>query len=132
MARESATVGAIIPERTTLDGEEIRLRDRVLSLATAAELSASEQEEITVLSKALRSKRNEIETTIAEESIDRGDADALAEHAIGISRALSVLGKAGTDEDIEDAMNTQKVADTQRWISFVKEAKGGIDRGLDR
>lgn len=130
--RDSATVGAAIPEEIVLDGESVVLRELVADLSTQSDLSESDREQVQALVIALRQKRAALVSRIEESIEDRETADRVADRIIGVNRALSVLAGIDETETIEAAMQAQSVADTQRWISFVKEAKGGIERGLDR
>ena len=130
--RDSATVGVSIPEHITMQGEEIDLQEQVMSFMTATSLDESEDQARQALLLAVRQERNELVDRIEHVVETHEEADAVAERVIGLNRALSVLSAIGTDEDIESAMEAHAVADMQRWISFVKEAKGGIDRGIGR
>ncbi len=130
--RESATVGASIPERLRLEGETVRLRTRILSLQRRDSLDPSAEEERERLLVALRGKRRELLDRLEQDPLDREDGEELAGRIIEIDRARSALRDAGEDTEIEEEIREQRVQDAERWRSFVKRTRQGIDRTLDR
>lgn len=111
--RESATVGAEIPETISLEGESIALADRI----TSGETDAS-------LRPRLRRERTRLREAIAEDRVDRETAETYVDRIAGLDRALAHLEG---DGDIEGAAERAARADRQRWRSFVREVRGEND-----
>lgn len=130
--REGATVGTRIPERAEVAGEEIALRRRVLRLQNADPLTGADRDERDRLVRALRQNRRDLVERLEEAPIDRPTGERLVDRIVGIDRAMGALRAAGEDDDIEEAIRQQRVADVERWRSFVKRTRQGLDRSFDR
>ena len=130
--RDSATIGARIPERLELEGETIAVRERILTLQRAKTLDPAQESEREELQIALRRRRTELQERLEEDDIDRATGESLADTIIDIDRGRAALRAVGEDTDIEEAMRKQQVADAERWRSFIKELHGSITRSLDR
>lgn len=130
--RDSATVGASIPERLELEGRTVSLRDRILALQRADALGPAQESERDELLVALRRKRTELLDRLEHGDIDHSTGEALASAIIDIDRARAALRSAGDDVDIEEEIREQRVADAERWRSFIKQSRRGIERSLDR
>lgn len=130
--RESATVGAAIPERLSVRGEELELRAEVMALQREDALTEAAAEHLRTLTRALRRERTERVNRLETEPMDRAEGEAVVETIIGIDRALEALTSVDEEVNIEAEIQQREVADMARWRSFLNEAKGGIDRGRDR
>lgn len=130
--RESATIGASMPKRITLEEEPVALEERVLRLQRLDSLSKEDRAERDNLLVALRGKRLELVEQLEEEPMDRDTGETLVEQVIGIDRARAALRSVGSDTDIEEEIRKQRVADAERWRSFVKRTSRDLDRSLDR
>lgn len=130
--RESATVGATIPHSLAIDEAEVPLRERVLALQRTDELSAEQETERSELLVALRGRRAELLARLEEDPMDRETGEGVADRIVGLDRARAALRTAGEDVDIEEEIRERAVADADRWRSFLKRTRGGIDRSLDR
>ena len=129
--REGATVGAKIPERLTIGGEVLELRDRILGFQGE---TPSDEDAIHDLTVALRgARKNRHDRLESDENLEYETGERLVEEIIGIDRALIALRSIGESDDIEAAIRRQEVADTERWRHFIKKASTNeLDRGLTR
>lgn len=126
--RESATIGASMPQRITLEEEPVALEERVLRLQRLDSLSKEDRAERDNLLVALRGKRLELVEQLEEVPMDRETGEDLVEQVIGIDRARAALRSVGSDTDIEEEIRKQRVADAERWRSFVKRTSRDLDR----
>ncbi|MFB6162676.1 MAG: DUF5788 family protein [Halococcoides sp.] len=115
--RESASVGATVPESIESDGESVPLA------ALVREADALDAERRTDLRTAVRRTRSRLREAIAEDRVDRETARAYAERIAGLDRALAHLDV----DDIEATAAAAERADRQRWRSFVREVRGEDD-----
>jgi hypothetical protein len=140
IGRESATVGADIPDRIDVQGEEIDLRTFVFEIKRRDTIPAGERERVERAKKNLRRERLQRKQAIEnteEGSPDRSDSgpasaddeitfeegEEIAAAIIGIDRALNALESLGTT-DIEAEEQRNEAADTKRWMNFLKQALG--------
>lgn len=130
--RESATIGTSIPERLVLDGDPVALKERIVTLQRRESLSDEDEADRDALLVALRGKRLELRDRLEHGDIDRETGETLVEEIVAIDRARAALRAVGTDTDIEEEIREQEVADAERWRSFVKRTRGGLDRSLGR
>ena len=124
--RESATVGAEIPERITVQGEQVDLREFVFEIKRRDTIPAGERERVDQAKKNLRRERLQRKQRIEDEDITREEGEAIVEAVIGIDRALNALEQLGP-ADIEAEAERQEAADRKRWMKFLKKALGRDD-----
>jgi hypothetical protein len=126
--REGATVGASIPDRITVQGEEIALQEFVFEIKRLDSVPPGRREQVEQAKRNLRRERlqrkQRIENDWAE--LDFEEGDRLAESVIGIDRALSALESLGSS-DVEAAAEAQEAADRKRWMKFLRKALGRDD-----
>ena len=129
--RESATVGADIPERITVQGEEIDLRTFVFEIKRRETVPPGERERVDRAKRNLRRERLQRKQRIEDGGLSLEEGEALAESIVGIDRALNAL-ESLEPTDLEGEVAAQRAADTKRWMSFLKKALGredATDRG---
>ncbi|WP_336327988.1 DUF5788 family protein [Halovenus sp. HT40] len=137
--RESATVGASIPDEITIQGEEINLQEFVFEIRRRETIPQGERERVERAKKNLRRERLQRKQRIEDEPITFEEGERLAEAIIGIDRALNELESLGP-VDIEGEAQAQEAADRKRWMKFLKKALGhadddsshGVSRGRGR
>ena len=137
--RESATVGASIPDEITIQGEEINLQEFVFEIRRRETIPQGERERVERAKKNLRRERLQRKQRIEDEPITYEEGERLAEAIIGIDRALNELESLGP-VDIEGEAKAQEAADRKRWMKFLKKALGhadddsshGVSRGRGR
>jgi hypothetical protein len=126
IGRESATVGADIPDRIDVQGEEIDLRTFVFEIKRRETVPAGERERVERAKKNLRRERLQRKQEIESGEITFEAGEELAAAIIGIDRALNALESLGaTDLEAEERRN--EAADTKRWMNFLKQALGRDD-----
>ncbi len=124
--RESATVGASIPEQITIQGEEINLQEFVFEIRRRDTIPSGERERVEQAKKNLRRERLQRKQRIEDDPITYEEGDRLTEAIIGIDRALNELESLGP-VDIEDEAQAQEAADRKRWMKFLQKALGNAD-----
>ena len=124
--REGATVGADIPERITVQGEEVNLQQFVFEIKRRDTVPAGERERVERAKKNLRRERLQRLQRIEDDEVSYAEGERLVESIIGIDRALNALEQLGS-ADLEREAKAQEAADRKRWMSFLKKALGHED-----
>ena len=124
--REGATVGADIPERITVQGEEGNLQQFVFEIKRRETVPAGERERVDRAKKNLRRERLQRRQRIEDDEVSYEEGERLVESIIGIDRALNALEQLGP-ANLETETQAQEAADRKRWLSFLKKALGHED-----
>ena len=124
VGRESATVGASIPEELALDGETFPLREFVFEARRADAVTPERREAVEEATRRLRRARTERVTRLEEADLDYATGETLAAEVIGIDRALDALEGVETETDVEAEAARAEAADRKRWHAFLREATG--------
>ena len=134
--REGATVGADIPDRITVQGDELDLQEFVFEIRRRDTVPTGERERVERAKKNLRRERLQRKQRIEEDDISFEEGEELAKAIIGIDRALNALEQLGP-VDLEREAQAQHAADQKRWVKFLQKALGhenddanpGVGRG---
>jgi hypothetical protein len=130
--RESATVGASIPDEIDLQGERFELGAFVFEVKRRDSVPADTREEVDEVKTLLRRERLQRRQTLEEGDITREEGERIVEVLVGIDRALNALESMGATS-LEAEAEAQERADQKRWYSFLKQALGhDDDRGIRR
>ncbi|MFT4921415.1 MAG: hypothetical protein ACI8XM_000612 [Haloarculaceae archaeon] len=121
--REGATVGADIPDRITVQGEEIALQEFVFEIRRRETIPKGERERVERAKKNLRRERLQRKQLIEDEEVSYEDGQQVARAIIGIDRALNALEQLGP-VDVEAEARAQEAADRKRWMKFLQKALG--------
>lgn len=121
--REGATVGADIPDRIAVQGEEIDLQQFVFEIKRRETIPLGERERVEQAKKNLRRERTQRRQRIESGEIEYTDGERLADSIVGIDRALNALENLGPT-DLEAEAETTERADQKRWLSFLQKALG--------
>jgi hypothetical protein len=124
--REGATVGADIPERITVQGEEVNLQQFVFEIKRRDTVPAGERERVDRAKKNLRRERLQRLQRIEDDEVSYAEGQRLVESIIGIDRALNALEGLGP-ANLEREAEAQEAADRKRWMKFLKKALGHED-----
>ncbi|GAA0233601.1 DUF5788 family protein [Halobaculum roseum] len=124
--KESATIGADIPDRIEVQGEEIDLRTFVFEIKRRETIPEGERERVERAKRNLRRERLERLEEIEENRVDFETGEELAASIIGIDRALEALDNL-RPADVESEARRQEAMDKKRWMSFLKKALGRED-----
>ncbi|SDZ88973.1 hypothetical protein SAMN04488065_1030 [Haloplanus vescus] len=124
--REGATVGADIPERITVQGDEVDLQQFVFEIKRRDTVPAGERERVDQAKKNLRRERLQRLQKIEDDEVSYAEGERLVESIIGIDRALNALEQLGP-ADLEREAKAKEAADRKRWMSFLKKALGHED-----
>ncbi len=124
--REGATVGASIPDRIEVQGEELDLQSFVFETRKRDVVPESERDRVERAKKNLRRERLQRRQRIEEGDVSREEGERLADSIVGIDRALNALEQLGT-VDLEREVQAKEAADQKRWTKFLKKALGRAD-----
>ncbi|WP_435195757.1 DUF5788 family protein [Natronomonas sp. EA1] len=122
--RESATVGAAIPDVIEVQGEEVNLREFVFEIKRRDTIPAGEEERVQQAKKNLRRERIERVSKIEDNEVSYEEGEELAKSIIGIDRALNALEGLKRGTDIQTEADSKEVADQKRWMNFLKKVLG--------
>ncbi|QZP36755.1 DUF5788 family protein [Halobaculum magnesiiphilum] len=126
VTKESATIGADIPDRIEVQGEEFDLRTFVFEIKRRETIPEGERERVERAKRNLRRERLERLEEIEENRVDFETGEELAASIIGIDRALEALDNL-RPADVESEARRQEAMDKKRWMSFLKKALGRED-----
>ena len=124
--KESATIGADIPDRIEVQGEAIDLREFVFEIKRRDTVPEGERERVEQAKRNLRRERLDRLERIEDNEVDFGTGEELAASIIGIDRALEALDTL-RPADVETEARRQEAMDRKRWMSFLKKALGRDD-----
>jgi len=116
--RQSATVGATIPETISVHGEEIALREFLVETRKIETLPPETRELVSRARQTLAAERKQRVERLKTDQLSREEAEALADEIIGIDRARNAL-KTIRHPDFGDQANSASIDDYKRWLSFV-------------
>jgi hypothetical protein len=130
--RESATVGASIPDEVDVQGETLELASFVFEVKRHDRVPEDLQPEVDQAKRLLRRERKERRERIEDGDISRAEGEREAQVVIGLDRALHALENLGPT-DVEAEAEAQERADQKRWLSFLQDALGRDDsKGVQR
>jgi len=130
--REGATVGAEIPDRIEVQGEEIDLQEFVFEIKRRERIPPGERERVERAKRNLRRERLERKQRIEAGTVSYEEGERLANAIVGIDRALNALESLGAT-DIAAEAEQREAADRKRWVTFLKQALGNEhDRNRNR
>jgi len=121
--RESATVGADIPDRIELGDQTLDLDAFVFEMRRRDAIPAGERERLEDAKRSLRRARRERKERIEAGQIDYEQGEEIAREVIGIDRALNALDDL-SEADLEAEANASEAADRKRWMKFLRKALG--------
>ncbi|WP_226021630.1 DUF5788 family protein [Halomicrobium salinisoli] len=121
--REGATVGAEIPDRIKVQGEEVDLQSFVFEIKRRDTIPSGERERVDRAKKNLRRERIERKQLIEDGEISYEEGQELVDAIVGIDRALNALEQLGP-ADLEQEAQAKEAADKKRWMKFLKKALG--------
>jgi len=128
--RSGSTVGLDIPERITVQGESVDLREFVFEIKRLESVPSGERERVQTAKSNLRRERLQRRQRIEDGEISYEEGEALVESILGIDRALNGLESLGPT-DLKAEVRHREIADRKRWMSFLKQVLGRDD-GADR
>ncbi|MEF8842502.1 MAG: DUF5788 family protein [Haloarculaceae archaeon] len=131
IGREGATVGVSIPERITVQGEEVDLHEFVFEIKRRETVPPGERERVEEAKRNLRRERLQRKQRIEEDEVDFEEGERLAESIVGIDRALEALEGLGPT-DVEAEAKRQETMDRKRWMNFLKQVLGRDDDSSKR
>ncbi|MFB6295490.1 MAG: DUF5788 family protein [Halobacteriales archaeon] len=126
--RAGSTIGAEIPERITVQGEEVALQEFVFEIKRRETVPPGERERVEEAKSNLRRERLQRRQRIEDGEISYEEGEKLAEAIVGIDRALNALENLGPT-DLEAEARRKEMADQKRWMSFLKQVLGHEDAG---
>lgn len=121
--RDGATIGTRIPERVTVHGEEVALREFVFEIKRRETVPSGEQARVDRAKRNLRRERLQRRQRIERGELSYEEGEAMVETILGLDRALHALEQL-EPADLEEAAAKQEAADKQRWLTFLKKVLG--------
>ena len=116
--RQSATVGASIPETITIHGNEIQLQEFLIEARAVEEMSAETSDTVETAKRTFREERAQRVERIESETLSREEAEEVADEIVGIDRALNALETIRHPDYGEEAQSST-IEDHKRWLSFL-------------
>lgn len=121
--RQSATVGAQMPETITINATEIDLHDFLIETRDLPEISPGTKELVSTAKRKLKTEREaRVERLKTEESLSEATAETLAEEIIGLDRAHNALDGVYRP-DYGEETHTMSIDDSKRWLGFVESIR---------
>jgi hypothetical protein len=126
LKKEFAYAGVSIPERLSVDGEEIRLRSFTLEISRKrGDIAPEDLTEANRIAAVVRKKRNAIVKEIGSADLTEDEAGNLFGIAAGLNRALDTLDRAHEPKmSVTEASRRAKLEDGRRWLGMVKKIYG--------
>lgn len=126
ISSRSATVGHQLPERVTVQGAEMNLKEFVFQTESLDRLPPGERERIESVRQQIHEERQACKRRLeTEESLTREEGEELARKIIGLDRALNALRNLNRQGEFAEEARRQEIEDADRWISFVDRLTGG-------
>ncbi|MEF8773984.1 MAG: DUF5788 family protein [Halobacteriales archaeon] len=126
--RESATVGASIPDRITVQGEAVDLQEFVFEVKRRETVPPGERERVERAKRNLRRERLARKQRLEDGDITREEGERIVEAIVGIDRALNAL-ESLEPTDVEAEAERAEAVDRKRWINFLRQVLGRDDGG---
>jgi len=116
--RQSATVGASIPETITVDGEEIQLKEFLVETRKIETLPPETSELVSRARQLFANERKQRVDRLKNDQLTSDEAKQLADEIVGIDRARNAL-KTIRHPGFGEEARTNNVEDHKRWLSFL-------------
>lgn len=120
--RVGSAVGVDIPDRITVQGQEVDLNDFVLEVNRLETVPDAERGRVEEMKKQLRRERLQRRQRIENDEVTFEEGEALVESIAGIERALNALEDLG-QTDLEEEARREMIEDRRRWISFLRRVQ---------
>lgn len=118
--RQSATVGATIPDTIPIQGTEIELAEFIIETRGIDQLPPESETILSEAKRTFREARADRVEQIESAALDREEAETLADEIVGIDRALNAL-ETIRHPDFGDQAKAVTIDDHKRWLGFVEE-----------
>lgn len=128
IGRDGATIGASIPERITVQGQEVDLQEFVFEVKRRETVPPGQRERVEQAKRNLRRERRQRTQRLEEEDITYEEGESLVEGIVGIDRALNAL-ESLEPTDLEAEADARETADRKRWTRFLRQVLGHDDSG---
>ena len=126
ISSKSATVGHRLPERITVQGTEMNLKEFVFETESLDHLPPGERERIESVRQQLHEERDACKRRLeTDESLTREEGEELAGKIIGLDRALNALRNLHRQGEFAKTARRAEVEDAERWVSFIDRLTGG-------
>lgn len=120
--RQSATVGASIPETLTVDGNEIELKEFLIETRKIETLPPETSELVSRARQLFATEREKRVERLKNDQLTFEEAEQLADEIIGIDRARNAL-KTIRHPSFGDEASSATIDDHKRWLSFLDSIK---------
>ncbi len=120
--RQSATIGASIPETITIEGEEIDLKEFLVETRKIETLPPETSELVSEARKRFAAEREKRLDRLKHDQLTSEEAEGLADEIVGIDRARNAL-KTIRHPSFGEEARSNNIEDHKRWLSFVDSIK---------
>lgn len=117
--RQSATVGASMPETITVGGDELALAQFLIETRKVDRIPPDTEAVLTEAKRTLEDERARRIERIESESLDRDTAEDVADEIVGIDRALNALENV-RQPTYSEAADDATIEDHERWLGFLR------------
>lgn len=126
ISSKSATVGHRLPERVTVQGTEMNLKEFVFETESLDTLPPGERERIESVRRQIHEERDACKRRLeTDESLTREEGDELVRKIIGLDRALNALRNLNRQGEFAKEARRAEIDDAERWVSFIDRLTGG-------
>lgn len=119
VSRQSATVGASLPEQITVDGTELELKEFIVETRKLERLPPETESTLDAAKRTLRAERDRRFERLETAELDSESGQTVADEIIGIDRALHAL-ETIRRPDYGDEARAASLNDHRRWLDFVE------------
>ncbi|ELZ40107.1 hypothetical protein C463_16442 [Halorubrum californiense DSM 19288] len=132
---QSATVGASVPDTVTIDGNAVDLSEFIVETRAVETVPPDVERKVSSVKSTLRAERERRMARLrgergdtdagdppADEPLDRGTAERLADEVVGIDRALNAL-ETIRHPDFADEHRSATLDGHERWLAFVDDVR---------
>ena len=118
----SATVGASVPDDVEVHGEAVDLSAFIVESRKVDAVPPALNRKVEAARESLEAERERRVSRLETDPVDRETAEALAEEAIGIDRALNAL-EGIRRPGFADEHHADTLAGHERWLAFVDQVR---------
>lgn len=116
--RQSATVGASIPDTITVGDDEVDLSEFLIETRKVDRIPPEAAEKLAEAKRALRDERAHRVERLETGSLDLDTAEELADTVVGIDRALNALENIRRP-DFGEESHSALIEDHKKWLDFL-------------
>lgn len=122
ISKRGSTIGERIPEKVTVDGEEIALRSFVWETKKQGVVPPEQRESVQRVRATLKRERDRLTDCLKNDPLSTEEAESVAGTIVGVDRAISAL-KSLREPDLQQHSHDEYVASNRRWVNFINQLR---------